>query len=141
MSDTELLHKSKGEPVQRLEVFTGTGRRRAWTTEQKAEIVAESYAGGTVSTVARRHGLTPQQLFSWRRQACQSGLREAEKSGPSFAPIVIEACCTGKDAATSPALAGAALIEILIGRATVRVTPGVDAASLQAVLRAVMAAT
>jgi transposase len=109
--------------------------------EQQAEIVAESYAGGPVSAVARRHGLTPQQLFSWRRQACQSGLREAEKSGPSFAPIVVEACCPGKDAATSPALAGAALIEILIGRATVRVTPGVDAASLQAVLRAVMAVT
>jgi transposase len=142
VSDTEHLHKSKREPVQRLEVFTGTGRRRAWTTEQKAEIVAESYAGGTVSAVARRHGLTPQQLFSWRRQACQSGLREAEKSGPSFAPIVVEACCPGKDAATSPAvLAGAALIEILIGRATVRVTPGVDAASLQSVLRAVMAVT
>jgi hypothetical protein len=33
------------------------------------------------------------------------------------------------------------LIEILIGRATVRVRPGVDAASLQAVLRAVMAVT
>src|SRR5262249_29295800 len=45
VSDTELLHKSKGEPVQRL-VFTGTGRRRAWTAEQKAQIVAESYACG-----------------------------------------------------------------------------------------------
>ena len=142
MSDTELLHKSKPEPVQRLEVFTGTGRRRAWTAEQKAQIVAESYAGSAVSAVARRHGLTPQQLFSWRRQACQHGLREAEKSDPSFAPVVVEACCPGKDAATSPAvLAGAALIEIAIGRATVRVTPGVDAASLQSVLRAVMAVT
>jgi len=41
VSDTEVLHKSK--PVRRLEVFTGTGRRRAWTAKQKAEIVAESY--------------------------------------------------------------------------------------------------
>jgi transposase len=57
MSDTELLPKSKAEPVRRLEVFTGGGRRRAWTAEQKAEIVAESYGGGeTVSAVARHSG-------------------------------------------------------------------------------------
>jgi transposase-like protein len=37
---------------------------------QKAEILAESYESGeTVSIVARRHGLTPQQLFGWRRDA------------------------------------------------------------------------
>jgi len=41
VSDTELLHKSKGEPVRRLEVFTGSGRRRAWSSEQKAQILPE----------------------------------------------------------------------------------------------------
>ena len=56
MSDTELLPKSKAEPVRRLEVFTGAGRRRAWSAEQKERIVAESYESGeTVSAVARRH--------------------------------------------------------------------------------------
>jgi transposase len=70
VSDTELLHKSKGEPVRRLEVFTGSGRRRTWTAAHKARILAESYeSGDDVSTVARRHGLTPQQLFGWRRDA------------------------------------------------------------------------
>ena len=82
MSDTELLHKSKPEPVRRLEVFTGTGRRRTWTAEQKAQIVAESYVDGErVTAVAHRHGLTPQQLFGWRRQALRHALRKAEKSG------------------------------------------------------------
>ena len=52
MSDTELLHKSKGEPVRRLEVFTGSGRRRTWTAAHKAAILAESYeSGDDVSTV------------------------------------------------------------------------------------------
>jgi transposase len=65
VSDTELLPKSKSEPVRRLEVFTGAGRRRTWAAEQKAQILAESYDGGEpVSAVARRHGLTPQQLFA-----------------------------------------------------------------------------
>jgi transposase len=60
----------KSEPVRRLEIFTGAGRRRSWSSRQKAEIVAESLSGReTVSAVARRHGLTPQQLFTWRRQA------------------------------------------------------------------------
>jgi transposase len=55
-------------PVRRLEVFTGTGRRRTWSAEQKARIVAESYESGeTVSVVARRHALTAQQLFGWAK--------------------------------------------------------------------------
>ena len=55
VSDTELLHKTKPEAVRRLEVFTGSGRRRAWTPEQKARILAESYeSGDEVSAVARR---------------------------------------------------------------------------------------
>jgi hypothetical protein len=48
MSDTELLPEPKREPepVRRLEVFTGAGRRRRWTAEQKTRIVAESYESG-----------------------------------------------------------------------------------------------
>ena len=72
MSDTELLPKSKEEPVRRSEVFTGAGRRHAWSAEQKDRIVAESYESSeTVSAVARRHALTRQQLFGWRRAARQ----------------------------------------------------------------------
>ena len=57
------------EPVRRLEVFTGAGRRRKWSDEDKARIVAEIVASGeSVCAVARRHGLSPQQLFGWRRQ-------------------------------------------------------------------------
>jgi transposase len=51
MSDTELLSKSNSEPVRRLEVFTGSGRRRAWTADQKVRIIAESYENG--ETVSR----------------------------------------------------------------------------------------
>ncbi|WP_457797106.1 transposase [Methylocystis sp. S23] len=51
-------------PARRIEVFTGSGRRRTWGADQKAAIVAESFAeGASVCEVARRHGLTPQQLL------------------------------------------------------------------------------
>ena len=71
MSITEHNDVSKDKaPARRLEIFTGAGRRRAWTAGEKAVIVAETYEDGArTSDVARRHGLTPQQLFGWRRAA------------------------------------------------------------------------
>jgi transposase len=131
------LHKSKPSPVQRVEVFTGTGRRRAWTAEQKVRIIAESDAPGTnVSAVARRHGLTPQQLFGWRRSAQRVALKEAEASGAVFAPVIVER--SHRPIAAQPA--GTPMIEVVIGGATVRIPPGIDTATLTAVLRAVQAA-
>ncbi len=59
------LMSSDPEPVRRFEVFTGCGRRREWLPEKKARIVADSYESGeTVSAVARRYALSPQQLFA-----------------------------------------------------------------------------
>jgi transposase len=141
MSDTELLHKPKPEPVRRLEVFTGAGRRRAWTAAQKAQIVAESYESGeTVCAVARRHALSPQQLFGWRRAARRRAKDGAEESGSAFAPVIVDTCWPCADAAMVRPN-GSPVIEIVIGAATVRVPAGTDAATLQAVLRAVKAAT
>ena len=101
MSDTELLPKSKPEPARRLEVFTGSGRRRKWAPAQKAEILAEIYGSGdTVSAVARRHGLTPQQLFGWRREARRRAKRGAANDAPfadgtAFVPVVVEGALPG----------------------------------------------
>jgi len=39
-------HKHMPEPVRRIEVFTGAGRRRSWSAEEKAAIIAESYSAG-----------------------------------------------------------------------------------------------
>jgi transposase len=129
--------------VRRLEVFSGTGRRRAWSAEQKAGIVADSYERcETVSAVARRYGLTPQQLFGWRRAAQQRTDNQAGSSGLAFAPVIVDTArsCAGGPSAPGR-LGGAALIEIVIGAAIIRVAPGIDGASLTTVLRAVKAAT
>ncbi|WP_296583769.1 transposase, partial [Xanthobacter sp.] len=86
MTISELTLKSSAEePVRRFEVFTGAGRRREWAPEEKARIVAESFEpGATVSAVARRHALSPQQLFTWRREA-----RKASEMTPAFVPAVV----------------------------------------------------
>ena len=113
---------------RRLEVITGVGRRRRWTDEEKAWIVAESLdPATTTSAVARRYGLHPSQLFVWWQQLAASAARDA----PGFVPVVV----AEDAAATSPELAGR--IEIALGPAVVRVGADVDAAALRRVLEAV----
>jgi transposase-like protein len=74
-------------PIRRLEVVTGTGRRRRFSEDDKARVVEETLSpGAVVSHVARRHGLTPQQLFTWRREARE---RAAESKAGYFAPVVM----------------------------------------------------
>ena len=45
MSDDDAMSKAGAGPARRVEVFTGAGRRRAWSADEKAAIVAESYVG------------------------------------------------------------------------------------------------
>ena len=75
-------------PIARLEVIA-TGSRRRWTLDEKHRIVAESYrAPRIVSATARRHGLTPSQLFTWRRLESQGRLT-ADVDEPAFVPAVV----------------------------------------------------
>jgi transposase len=129
------------KPVHRLEVFTGAGRRRSFSDEDKARIVAEIVTSGdSVSGVARRHGLSPQQLFGWRRQ-----LREAERSeaaGLQFVPAVVDAGWSPVPQRRAPrckAEASAGTIEVEINGVTVRVGRGADVKAVRAVLRALKA--
>jgi transposase len=61
--------------IPKSEVLSGPERRRRRTPAEKLAIVAETYEPGvTVSLVARRHGIAPNQLFLWRRLASQGAL-------------------------------------------------------------------
>jgi transposase len=127
------------EPARRLEVFTGRGRRRRWSDEDKARIVAET-VGDSVCAVARRHGLLPQQVFGWRRQ-----LRDAADSQGSeveFVPAVIAA---GTSASGRQRIAGlrtdfdVGVITLEIDGVTIRAGRGADAAMIAAIVRALKA--
>ena len=57
------------------EVLRGPERRRRRTAAEKLALITETMEPGmTVSLVARRHGLAPNQLFTWRRLAEQGAL-------------------------------------------------------------------
>jgi transposase len=56
----------------------GRERRRRWSASEKVAMVAETYEpGATVSLVARRNGIAPNQLFYWRKLASQGALTAA----------------------------------------------------------------
>jgi transposase len=142
--DTE--HSAIIEPVRRLEVFTGAGRRRTWRDEDKARIVAEiATSGDSVCAVARRHGLSPQQLFGWRRQLRESQVGASEADGLQFVPAVVDAASSTstvrRQLNTAPCKAepGAGTIEVEIDGVTVRVGRGADVKILTTVLRALKA--
>lgn len=89
--------------VARLEVLEGPTGRRRWSVEAKAAIVAESFLPGVrVADVARRHGLTPQHLTSWRRLAREGKLvLPADETAMAFAPVLIEDDASGAAQSTS----------------------------------------
>jgi transposase len=136
---------------RRIEVITGVERRRKWSAQEKAAIVAESLAeGAVVSEVARRHGLSPQQVFGWR-----SRLRDAVKGSapssdatPAFVRAIAEDEQPSPAAPALPAVVamGAASvdpapIEIALGGVIVRVRGDADQRALTTVLKALRGRT
>lgn len=121
---------------RRVEVLSGPERRRKWSDETKIAIVAEALAdGAVVSDVARRHDVTPSQLFGWvRRFRDEAVARMAPCEPPRFAPAIVDvtSASPGRPCAPEPPAA----IEISVGIATVRIRGGVDARTLAAVLKA-----
>jgi transposase len=140
------------------EVITGGGRRRRWSSDDKARIVRESMQPGTVvSEVAKRHGLTPGQLYDWRQKARAATGKSAvpgdqtkpagpKRNGskskavevlPAFTPVVMAPPAMP----LQPTASEASLMEIAIGGVSVRVRGVVDVEGLVAVLNAVRRAS
>lgn len=133
--------------VRRLEIINGTGGRRRWSADDKARMVEETLVpGAVVSEVARRHGLTPQQLFTWRREARRS--LDEEPTAPLFIPAVVAAVVEPTSPASTPVrrrssgqarFVAVSTIELEIDGVKVRVGSGADAATITTVIRALKA--
>src|SRR3954471_5857026 len=122
---------TNADGFRRIELITGVGRRRRWTDEDKARIVAESLdPAATSSAVARRYGLHASQLFVWRQQLQPRALTAETRDAPGFVRVLM--------VENSPAPAEAAgRMEIALGPAVVRVGADVDATALRRVLEVV----
>jgi transposase len=139
-----------GEIVARVE------RRRQWTPADKAALLAEvEAAGGRVSAVARRHGISKSLLYNWRSAwkaalaAC--GSAALPRGATEFIQLGAVAGSDDDDSTLRTAVGaprGQKLARVLAERAgvmeidlpervRVRVDSGVDEAALRRVLAAV----
>ena len=135
-------HRHEGGEYRRIELITGTPRRRRWTAAEKAAMVAESLQPGVnVSDLARLHGINRGLLQAWRRAA----LRGASAGGEAFVPVRIQEKSTlsaglpddGRAASVTTGLAAApavGTIEIERGGLRIRFSGLVDAGALGMVL-------
>lgn len=148
MANAMLDARQEGDSYRRVEVITGERRRRRWTGEEKARIVAESFEeGANISEVARRNGVSRGLLTVWRRQVAAAVAGKA----PNFVPIQIGAESGGGTAGESecisrvqtkpleisaPRAKACGVIEIEVSGAHIRVEPGVELATLSTALAA-----
>ncbi len=131
------MHQSRDEDAayRRVEVITGQRRRRFWSDDEKARIIAESAdPDANVSEIALRNGISRGLLGAWRRQSrCSSIGAEA------FARVELKNASDSGAMTVKGAIAPVSSdsqIEIKIGGATVHVPAGADAETLRNVFAA-----
>lgn len=89
MQDLATIEATDGGPVRRVEVLCGPARRRTYSDGEKAKLVAASLRpGASAAGVARRAGVHPQLLYTWRRQARDGGLALPAEDVAMFAAVV-----------------------------------------------------
>jgi transposase len=102
--------------VERLD-GAPVGERRRWSDEFKAQAVTAALEPGiNVSALARRLGISPPQLFGWRK----AFLNKQKEDIPAGAPVP--------------------LVEIVVGDVLLRVAPDLGEAALRRLIRAVRSA-
>ncbi|WP_418885070.1 IS66-like element accessory protein TnpA [Aurantimonas endophytica] len=129
--------------MRRIEVINGAGGRRRWSADDKARILEETLVpGAAVSEVARRHGLLPQQVFGWRREARRK-LDAGSAAASAFVPVIVEPPSTAvprdqpkpRRRKRGAARAGGG-IELELGGVVVRIGSDASPKSIAAVIKA-----
>jgi len=116
----------------RMTLITGGERRRRWSDEDRARILAAVEApGAVVAEVARREDICTSLVYQWRRDA------RAAAGAMGFAEMVVDHSPgppVAKSAATGDGEPGAILVEM--NGARVRIGAHVSAAVIAATLKA-----
>lgn len=102
--------------VERLD-GAPVGERRRWSDEFKAQAVAAALEPGVnVSALARRLGISPPQLFGWRKAFLKAQAQDVSPGTP------------------------VPMVEIVVGGVIIRLSPDLDEAALRRIIRAVRTA-
>ena len=119
----------------RIEVIAGVTGRRRWADDVKARIVAESLLpGAQIADLARAHGTTRWQIYTWRRLARRGvlALPAAVAETPAFAAVVVDDAAAAEKAVV--------VVEIVVRDMIVRAPQDAEEAHLARVIRAVRSA-
>ena len=140
MSRLDLKLEPKATAVRRVEVITGGGGRRRWSEDEKSRAVEASLEpDAVVSAIARQHGVTPQQLFTWRREARVKA--QGDPVGAAFVPVVVERPATGGGSSgEAPQPSRPHSIELDVGGASVFIWPGAEPGMVKAIIGALKGA-
>lgn len=116
----------------RMTLITGGERRRRWSEEERARILAAvEEPGAVVAEVARRADVCTSLVYQWRREA------RAAVSASGFAQVVVEnspQSPIAKPASASEPEAGAILVEMKDAR--IRIGANASSALIAATLKA-----
>jgi transposase len=143
--------------VTDVEIVARVERRRKWTAEEKAALLAEVEAeGGRVTIVARRHRIAESVLYNWRAAWKAAATMMQASMAPTFIPLGRLGGSDHREPAMQAPLepkppeplrplqasdGGVGAIEIVLSNGTrLRVDASVNAAALSRVLRAMKAA-
>jgi transposase len=122
----------------RQEILSGVERRRRWSDAEKLRILTEAGADGVhVADVARRHNITRQHIYQWRRELRNNGQPLIGRS--NFVAVEVTGCDESREMvgpAEVTGAVGAHHVEIMLrnGR-SLRVTADVPDKVLHRLMR------
>ena len=115
-------------------VVLGIERRRRWSDETKLAILGEvGLHGWTVADVARRHDVTRQHIYQWRREMRRKGLWPKD-GAPVFLPVELTPP-QEVEAAREPEATAAEITVVLRNGRQLRCTDGIGNATLSRLIR------
>jgi len=127
--------------MTKVEILTGAERQRRWSRELKLSILQEAFhSDGSVSAVARRHDILPQQIYAWRKRFSPGGLTSSEPA--LFIPVSIAASSNVPiDVSKDIGIPGAKDVEICLRNGRVlRISGDTDLELLSSLIACVEAA-
>lgn len=119
----------------------GRERRRRWHDEEKLAILLEvGVDGASVTSVAQRHEVTRQQIYTWRRELRLKGML-LPATGAVFLPVETASLETATRAGEGDDVAAPGIIELRLGNGrSLRFSSGLDTDTLTRLIQAVEAA-
>ncbi len=115
-------------------MISGRERRRQWSDEDRARILAAiSAPGAVVAEIARREDVCTSLVYKWRRETRRAAKRI------EFAPVVVEAAAPVPLGPPSGSAGDAEIITVELNEARVRIGAGAPAVLVAATLKALRA--